>query len=273
MPRVRKPLTARKSTVLRPVHPNKGIELAYKRKLDALVEELHKSVMYWVLSAYRNNEPVIMANDATPADILAKAIKKMTDRWVNKFDDMANKMGDFFAQAVAKQSSATMAKILKDAGWTVEFRMTPAMKDVAAATVNANVALIKSIPAQYLGKVEGMVMRSVQTGRDLHSLSKDLEKELGVTKRRAAFIARDQNSKATAAFNKARTLELGLEDAMWVHSAGGRTPRPSHVKAGRDKVTYKISQGWFDPDVKEYIQPGELINCRCIGRAIVKGFS
>lgn len=215
----------------------------------------------------------MIAQDESPAEALRKSMKDLSSRWVRRFDEMAGKMAGYFAQSVERRTAASLKKIMRDGGWTVEFKMTPAMRDVLDATVNANVSLIKSIPSQYLSQVEGMVMRSVQSGRDLRQLSKDLQEQLGVTKRRAAFIARDQNSKATSALSRARELELGLEYAEWVHSGGGKHPRPTHLKAGREKTRFKISEGWLDPALGRYIQPGEEPNCRCIRRPLIKGFS
>jgi len=262
----------RTEIVLRPVRPNLGIEIHYRKRLDALIEDMHASVMWFLRAAYRKQEPRI-AQDETPADSLRRSIRNLSKRWNSKFDDMAGKLAEHFAQSVEKRSSGALKKILKDGGWSVDFHMTPAMKDIVDATVHANVALIKSIPAQYMEQVEGIVMRGVQTGRDLGQVSQDLQKRLGVTKRRAAFIARDQSNKCTAAFNRARQLELGLTHAIWVHSGHERSPRPSHLKASREKQVYDIRKGWFDPDVGEYILPGTLPNCRCVGKPIVKGFS
>lgn len=260
-------------TILRPVRPNAGIAADYQRRLDALIQEMHDSVLYWLTATYRQNEPRIIAEDETPADALRRSMKELSSRWLKKFDAMSTKMAEYFAQSVEKRSTAAMKKILKDGGWTVNFTVTPAMRDIMDATVHANVALIKSIPQKFLSDVEGSVMRSVQAGRDLGSLTSDLQKNYGVTRRRAAFIARDQNNKATSAFNRVRQVELGLTEAVWVHSGGGREPRPSHQKAGREKARYTISEGWFDPEVGQKIQPGELINCKCIGRPVIKGFS
>jgi uncharacterized protein with gpF-like domain len=72
-------------------------------------------------------------------------------------------------------------------------------------------------------------MRSVQSGRDLVQLTKDMQEQFGVTHRRAAFIARDQNNNATAAMTRARQDELRLNEAIWVHSGAGKHPRPTHV--------------------------------------------
>jgi uncharacterized protein with gpF-like domain len=255
---------------LRPVHPNAGIAAAYRKKLDALIEEMEASVSYWLKSAYRNNEPLI-AQDELPASALRAALRKLTRRWQRRFNEAAPKLADYFATAVEKRSSTALRNILKEAGFTVEFKMTAAQRDIINATINQNVQLIKSIPQQYLVQVEGAVMRSVQIGRDLGTLAKEFEQHYGVTRRRAAFIARDQNNKATSAMSRARRLELGLDESEWRHSGGGKHPRPTHVAMNRKR--FKTSQGMWDPAVKRYIHAGEEPGCRCIECAVVKGFS
>ena len=151
--------------------------------------------------------------------------------------------------------------------------MTAAQNDILQATIAQQVGLIKSIPRAYMHGVEGAVMRSVQTGRDLGGLTKELTEQHGVSRRRAAFIARDQSNKATAALTRARQVEIGITEAIWVHSGGGRHPRPSHAKAGRDQARYDVAKGWFDPDEGQFVLPGQLGNCRCVSRSLVKGFT
>jgi SPP1 gp7 family putative phage head morphogenesis protein len=256
--------------VLTPVRPNVGIEVAYRKKLQALIVEMDNSVVYWLRAAYRANEPV-MAQDRTPADELRDAIRKLAKRWQKNFDEAAPALAEYFAQAVADRSGGALMAILKKAGFTVKFKMTRAMRDVMAATVGQQVSLIKSIPSRYFTNIEGLVMRSVQTGRDLGQLTKDLQEQFGVTHRRAAFIARDQNNKATASMTRARQDELGLNEAIWVHSGGGKHPRPTHVAMHGKK--YDVNKGMWDSAVNRWIFPGEEINCRCISRSIIPGFS
>jgi SPP1 gp7 family putative phage head morphogenesis protein len=264
-------LIARKTDkVLTPVRPNAGIEAAYRGKLQALIAEMDKSVVYWLRAAYRANEPV-MAQDRTPADELRDAIRKLAKRWQKNFDEAAPALAEYFGQAVAERSSGALMAILRKAGFTVKFMMTPAMRDIMAATVGQQVSLIKSIPSQYFTNIEGLVMRSVQSGRDLGQLTKDLQEQFGITRRRAAFIARDQNNKATASMTRARQDELGLNEAIWVHSGAGKHPRPTHVAMHGKK--YDVNKGMWDPAVKRWIFPGEEINCRCFSRSIILGFS
>jgi SPP1 gp7 family putative phage head morphogenesis protein len=263
---------SKKTTVDQPVRPNLGIEAAYRKALQRLIEEMGRSVMYRVKAAYRANEPK-MAQDATPAAELQGAIDQLTKQWQKKFKAASPKLAKWFLQKADKRSQAVLRQILRDAGMTVEFKMTPTLRDVAAASVAENVQLIKSIPEKFLGDVQGSVMRSVTAGRDLAGLTRDLQKNFGVTYERAAFIARDQNNKATSAIQRARQIDLGINKGVWLHSHGGKEPRPTHVKNSGKQ--FDIDEGWFDndPRVRRRIMPGELINCRCVWKPVIKGFS
>ncbi len=260
---VRKTLRER---TLRPVRPNAGITAAYRRRMNALIDEMQASVLYWLKSAYRNNTPVV-AQDELPSEALRIAVRKLARRWQKQFRDAAPKLADYFAQAASQRSDAALKKILRDGGYSVKFTMSRAQQDILRATVNENVNLIKSIPQQYFVQVEGMVMRSVQTGRDLATLTKELQEQFGVTKRRAAFISRDQNNKVTSALQTARQIELGLYEATWLHSGGGKRKRPTHVKMNGKK--FDVRKGMYDSHEKAWIQPGQLVNCKCQRRVVL----
>ncbi len=265
----------RTEKTLRPVRPNLGLEIEDRRRLEALIVEMDKSVRYWLEAAYKANEPAVaaLAQDELSAAALKRVMRELSRRWLKRFDDAATKLAEYFATAVSKRSDAALKKILKDGGFSVEWKPTLAQRDIMQASVQENVALIKSIPANYLSQVEQSVMRSVQTGRDLKQLSDDLQKHFGVTKRRAAFIAQSQNNLATAALTRARQIESGIDRVRWVHSSAGKVPRPSHVKAGRDRVEYDPKVGWFDPHENKFVLPGQLPRCRCVGAPVIKGFS
>lgn len=258
--------------VLKPVHPNAGIGADYRGRLDRMVDRMQRSYAYFLKAQYREMPPR-MAMDETPAKELERELRRLGIQWEKEFARLAPKMARWFSASVERRSTLAMKKMLKDAGMTVNYVMTPAMRDVFQATVQENVSLIKSIASQYHTDVTGLVMRSVQAGRDLAPLAKELEARYGITRRRAALIARDQNNKATAVMSRVRQTEAGIKQAVWLHSLGGKEPRKTHV-ANNGKV-YDIAVGWFDPDprVRKRIWPGELINCRCVPKPIVKGFS
>jgi hypothetical protein len=247
-----------KNKVLKPVLPDAGLEAEYREELREWIELMQKSVIYWLQASYKKNEPEI-AMDAVPAQELRKAIRRLARRWKKNFDEAAPLLAKWFATKAYKRSSSRLQKILRDAGFSVKFKMTKAQRDIFHATVAQNVSLIKSIPAQYFTQIEGMVMRSVQVGGDLETLTKQLHKTYNVTRKRAVLIARDQNLKATGALNRARQLELGIKEAIWMHSHAGKQPRPTHVAMSGKK--FDVVKGMWDSHEKKMVHPGELINC------------
>lgn len=252
---------------LRPVHANQGIEAAYRRRLDRLIDEMQRSLVYWLTAAYRRNVPEI-AQDESPAMALTKMMRRLAKQWQRRFDEAAQPVASEFAETSMSAADISLRNALRQKGFSVQFQLTRAANDVFQATVQENVGLIQSIAAEHLQDVQGMVMRSVTQGRDLEGLVEDLQKRYGVTKRRAAFIARDQNNKATATITRVRQQGLGIKQAKWRHSRGGKHPRKSHQDA--DGEIYDVDKGMLIDG--EYIRPGELPNCRCVAISIIPGF-
>ncbi|MDE3023339.1 MAG: phage head morphogenesis protein [Pseudomonadota bacterium] len=227
---------------------------------------MQDSIDYWLASAYKQALPEL-AQDATPISIINAAMSKMRDQWQKRFDDGAVKLAAWFAQKTKNYADDALKKILADAGFAVPFRMTEQMKIAYGAVISENVGLIRNISEQHLAQIEGMVMRSVQNNQDMGELYAQLKKRYAMTNRRAALIARDQNNKATAVIVKTQQLSIGITKAQWVHSTAGAHPRPSHVKASKDKLVYDIEKGAFIDG--KYIWPGTEINCRCVAKSLI----
>lgn len=255
-----------------PIHPNAGNTADYRRRLEALIDEMHRSLAWWLCARWREAPPVLAA-DESPAAGLRRTMDRLSRRWASRFDEAAPKLAEHFARRAADRATGKLGEILDGAGLTVRFRTTAAVRDALGATVGENVGLIRSIASEHLGAVEGLVMRSIAAGRDLQSLSRELEERYRLTRKRAALIARDQNSKATATIARVRQQEAGISRARWLHSGAGRHPRPEHVgfAAGRlGGPFYNPSKGaWLGG---RWTWPGVEINCRCVSRPVVQGF-
>lgn len=268
---------AQQPKTCRAVPANRGIEAKYRKALQRLIVEMHASVEYWLTAAYRKDPPrmaalveqaqdaPLLGADASPSAKIKKILDELARRWTKRFDDYAPKLAEAYLQGMFKASDSAMRAALKDAGWTVEFKMTPAVRDAFQASLAENVGLIKSIPEKYLTQVEGVVMRSYSAGRDLHTMVKDLKALYPAVADRAELIARDQSNKANAVVNRARQLELGIDRGIWMHSHAGKNPRPSHVAANGKE--FKIADGCLIDG--EMILPGQKINCRCTWRPIL----
>lgn len=260
---------AKRQIVLRPVHPNAGLEAAFRKKLETLIDQMQASIERYLLAAYRAHPPE-MAQDESPAATMKKVMQKLKARWQSRFDEAAPRLAKYFSQAMQDRSDRQLRQILRDGGFAVSFTMSRAANDVMRATMAEQVGLIRNMSQKHLHEIEGLVMRSVQEGRDLAPLYSDLRARYGMTRRRAALIAKDQNNKATAMMNRVRQTELGIDEAIWQHSHAGKEPRPTHVANSGKR--YKVAEGWLDPAIGKRIWPGTEINCRCQSRSVIPGF-
>lgn len=208
-----------------------------------------------------------MGEDAAPVKALRAAMIKLGNHWRKRFDSLSPELAKVFANGATSTTDKAFSAALAKAGFSVPFKLTDASKEAYQAIIQENIALIKSIPEQYLGRVEGDVWRAVAGGYDLEKLTNDLQNNYGVTQRRAAFIAKDQAAKAKATIEQARRAELGITMAIWKHSRAGQEPRQSHVAA--DGKKFDILRGCEIDG--EYILPGQLPRCRCASQAIIPG--
>ena len=266
------PPNQRKPVTVRAIHASAAVHAWYFAELDALVSRMSAEVSREILAVYGRIEPAEMAHDAprNPSLLLRAALRKWGGLWVSRFDTLSLELGKKFTSKSFGITQTQMRAALKDAGFTVKFKPTPGAAAAYHAVAAEQVNLIKSIPQQYLKDVETKVWGSVMKGADMHALSVDLRKTYGVTRDRAAIIARDQNNKAKATIERARRQELGITHAIWQHSAGGRVPRATHVTM--NGKAYPLAQGMYDSNEGAYVLPGELINCRCTSKAVIPAF-
>lgn len=259
--------------ILRAVHANAGVRAAYQRRLRKLIDEMQRSMVWWVRAAYRQDEARIVpdfAQDASPARMLQKVVNRLFRYWMRRWTDEALKIATDFIGKTEKRTTSSYRQAFKDAGFTVKMDPNRVRNNVVQALIEENVSLIKSIPQQYFTEVNGLVQRSVSAGRDLGFLTDELEKRYGVTRRRADLIARDQANKATEAIRRVEGERLGVKVGIWVHVPGKYTSRATH-RAMNGKP-FLLSEGLYDSAVGRKVLPGELVACQCTYRDFVPEF-
>lgn len=249
-----------------PLNPPDVVEAKFRAELVRMVERMQKTTRRELDKLYRSPEAPTVAMDASFSSMAARLVRELTKRFTALFVDRAGGLAKAWAEGISRQSAVGLGQSLKDVSGGVTLKtdvISGAVADVVKASIKQNVALIKSIPREYFLEIEGEVMRSIQTGRGMADLQPFLEKRYGVTKRRAALIARDQTSKATAAINRARMQGLGVKKFKWLHSMGGKEPRPLHKNVLNGNVYSFDDPPVIDERTGEKGFPGQLINCRC----------
>lgn len=143
------------------------------------------------------------------------------------------------------------------------YRAEPWLKDMQAAWVRQNVALVKSIGTQYHRQLETIIQQGVFNGSSVKQVSDQIQKQFGVTKNRATLIAQDQILGANARLTQIRAESIGVETYRWA-TVGDNRVRPEHVD-----LSGKIFSWDKPPSVGH---PGTPIRCRCRAELILPEF-
>ena len=113
-------------------------------------------------------------------------------------------------------------------------------------------------------------MRSITTGNGMKDLVHYLTKKYNGDIKRARLTAADQTRKAYQSINTARLQTLGVKKFVWIHSGGGKEPRPLHVKMSGNEYSFDDPPYigmMYGNEVRGL--PGDLPNCRCIYKPII----
>ena len=117
-----------------------------------------------------------------------------------------------------------------------------------------NSALIRNVSDETRAKISDLVYRGLQQRTDARMVGREITRQLGISRRRAVRIASDQANKLSAALDRQRQREAGLEFWKWRHS-GKVHYRPDHK--ARDGLVYTDENAPED-------EPGELPFCGCV---------
>lgn len=260
--------------VAKPLRPNAGIESAYalalRRQVTAMREVVEREVaaLYGVAATDH-------AMDARPRTTAAAArilSNALYNRFLRHFARIAPNLASRYMGRVDRSSKAQLHSTIQELSGGLSLKMPDLTGDVLQAfraSTEANVALIKSIPDRYFIDIQGAILRNVQQGGTGASGLLDELRRMGqVAERRANLIAVDQVRKATTAINDARLKRLGVRKFRWVHSGGGKEPRPLHQRM--DGQTYDLDNPpVIDEKTGERGLPGQLINCKCAMAPVV----
>lgn len=251
-----------------PLAPPDLAEAKLYTAVSRLVEEMSRTTERELRRLYRSEaaHEAGVGMDASFSSAASRLVRELTRRFTALFVDKVGGLVEAWAKGISRQSAVGLGQSLKEVSGGVTLKtdvINGAAADVVKASIKQNVALIKSIPREYFLEIEGEVMRSIQSGRGMADLQPFLEKRYGLTKKRAALIARDQTSKATTAINRARMQSLGVKKFKWLHSGGGKEPRPLHKDVLNGKIFSFDDPPVIDERTGERGLPGQLINCRC----------
>ncbi|HHP7419535.1 TPA: phage minor head protein [Providencia rettgeri] len=250
--------------VMPEIKTSEAIHAWYYKELMQILKDIRKELDESLINEYHGKAKTSLANDGI-SDWIAHIADYMLDKWNRRLNSISEEVAKDFIDKTVGNYDTRFAAMLRRKGFTVRMQNSERTLDALRAAMGENVGLIKSIGTEYLSKVQMHVWQSVTGGYDLATLTDNLAHDFHIARNRARTIARDQANKAHAVIEQARRKELGIKEAIWIHSHAGKQPRESHVKAHGKK--FDIEKGMYIDG--EWILPGEKINCRCGSKAIL----
>lgn len=274
-----------RAKALRALESNCGLAIAAGKRIRAIVnqfEKAYKKEALKIAAKYCKNEVQDAAVSVVPSE-LEIALAKLAAKQSMGMGSNAKQVSRWYCRQLLRNISADQQRALKKAGistawlkrkWTVQIvrgqYVAPSVAKKLPEQVEANAALITKLCERSAQKVQNAIAEGISKGYNLSRLTEKINSLENMDEARAARVALDQSCKLNQFIQVENSKALGVKEGIWVHVPGQYESRASHMKMNGKK--FDLKKGMYDPDVEDYVQPGELPYCRCCFKAILPGF-
>lgn len=274
-----------RAKALRALESNRGLAIAAGKRIRAIVnqfEKAYKKEALKIAAKYCKNEVQDAAISVVPSE-LEIALAALAAKQSMGMGSNAKQVSRWYCRQLLRNISADQKRALKKAGistawlkqkWTVQIvrgqYVAPSVAAKIPEQVEANAALITKLCERSAQKVQNAIAEGISRGYNLSRLTEKINSLENMDEARAARVALDQSCKLNQFIQVENSKALGVKEGIWVHVPGQYESRASHMKMNGKK--FDLEKGMYDPDVKDYVQPGELPYCRCCFKAILPGF-
>lgn len=251
------------------------IQMRYAAALRDVVGQLTRETKRDLIAAFKSPDGNIqnVAMDASIADLMNKVIDGLLRKFTVLFDAAATRITANMMTETWGASTRALDRSLKDTAARVTITPNEVTQQLMDAASQESVALIKRVPAEYLPKVQGDVMRSITSGNGLQDLVPQLDERNVKIKNWATNVARDQTRKAYSTVNRVRMESAGVKKFRWIHSGGGNEPREHHLKqwpAGLNNGVFSFDDPpVIDERTGETGFPAQLPYCGCTMQPVI----
>ena len=138
-----------------------------------------------------------------------------------------------------------------------------------STVVEENIMLVKNLQDEQAKRLKSVVLRGLREGIAVSRLAGDLQKSMGIARRRAVLIARTETHKLTQQLADYRASEVGFEEGIWTAVMDNRTSSQHARFNGR---RFNLKKGLYDSKTNSRNWPGRRPNCRCRTKYLIPGF-
>lgn len=254
--RLRRPLRWRY-----PAGPEVDFQRALYRVADAAVDAVQEHVLP-VLASVRQDDVRDIPESEGWFEALRRAFVVALGR-ADVSDGAARDLVTLVSGRVDRFNREQFHRMLRRAYGVDVVSGEPGLAQLMRIWEAENIALIKSVPTQYLNRLHGQVVEAVRRGTSLRDMTALVRDSYEVPRRRAEMIARDQIGKLNADLTEHRQRSVGIEEYRW-RGAMDEREREEHV--AREGKVFR----WDKPPPDGH--PGQPIRCRCWAEAVLPEF-
>jgi SPP1 gp7 family putative phage head morphogenesis protein len=257
------------------VEPAKAVGISYNADLQRVVREIKRDIDTYLVPLLRKLAPEYVTDSVRTTDsyvdTIVSTLRMLLDKWSSpQFRSLSERLARGFVTSADRVNAKRFDAQFPTFGIDI-FGGSTAMQDYLSASVFDNTRLITSIPEQYLGLVDSIVMTNVRAGHRPSAIVKTLQEQFGITKNRAKLIARDQTAKINGDLTEQRQRSVGYEYFQWLDSDDSRV-RTRHESIANKVTQYGLGIYRWDnlplSDKGVPIKPGQDYQCRCIARPV-----
>lgn len=137
--------------------------------------------------------------------------------------------------------------------------------------VRENMILVEGVPKTLRDTIESTILRGARSGAHVRQIEKEIATHVGLAKKRAKLIARDQVNKLSGDLTKHHHKAAGINHYRWM------TSRDERVRSRHANLDGQIFS-WSKPPIADKsgarFHPKQAINCRCDAIPVIeKGYA
>lgn len=260
-----------------PHYPNTA-EREFKRVTNGYVRLLKKSLMEHlpvIIEEYRREQRNDSRMDASRnlEDKVRQELQKVAEELEQKLaafglDDLVKKI----AKLTKTNSLREWKRVCKDTlgiDLMDDYYNGDFYEEALRRWVDENVQKIKSIPNDTLGSMREIILDGFRKGRTVTDISKEIQKEYSVTRRKAQALARDQVSSLNAKISQMQQKDAGCSKYRWSSSKDSRVRDCHRFLDGKEFSWDDPPEMWYETKsgrvyTGRRCHPGEDYLCRCV---------
>lgn len=262
----------KRDITLRPVTPAVGPEQDLARLYLAVLKAWNADA---ILRGYTGG----MTTDA-PSD-QTNAIAEAENTVARLIAEFTRGLRDWLVRTEVIHRSRFVASVMSGTGLDLTYLLSGGeVQETLQVALDRNVALVRNISDQARGRIADAVWRGYQNRLPARDVAKEIREATGFARARSIRVASDQNSKLSAALDRDRQAQAGIDLFRWAHSRKAH-PRLDHV-AKNGQIYERASGKQVNPDgtpmpggdkIERGKFPGEEPFCGCRASAYLAIFS